>query len=282
MAEGALQVRRQAGPIVVSRLTLTIVLANLIGLVILLLGSFGVTAYRDGLIASKLEGVRAQAQIIADVMAQTSLVGEDCVEGEGIDDIASEMCGPNLDPEYVKEVFTNLWDSFEGRVRIYKVPLGSASASVTDASELMIEDVVLRQDTIIVAPLPPIDHAGPDNFEQLWASIEEQLKKMLTAQFRREATVRTIEAELNEAIASSPFAAERGASSVRINENGELVASVSVPIRQVQAIHGVVTSEIGGIDDLVSEARLAILPFFGLAIAAAILSSLLLLSLIHI
>jgi len=276
MAEGAGKRRRGNGPIVVSRLTLTIVLANLIGLVILLLGSFGVTEYRDGLVASKLEGVRAQAQIIADVMAQTSLVGEECIANASSDGAITEICGPKLEAEFVKEVFTNLWDSFEGRVRIYKVPLGSNGATIENAAELMIEDVVLRQDTIIVAPLPPIDGASPSNADELWTSLREKAKAVLSAQYRREAINRSIEDELNRALASSPFADERGASSVRIDENGELVASVSVPIRRVQAIHGVVTSEIGGIDDLVSEARLAILPFFGLAIAAAILSSLLL------
>ena len=49
--------------------------------------------------------------------------------------------------------------------------------------------------------------------------------------YRQAAARRTLESELNEALASSPFAAERGAASVRINEEGELVASVTVPIR---------------------------------------------------
>ena len=53
--------RAEGAGVAVSRLTLTIVLANLIGLVILLVGSLGVTQYRDGLIQAKLEGVRAQA-----------------------------------------------------------------------------------------------------------------------------------------------------------------------------------------------------------------------------
>jgi two-component system sensor histidine kinase ChvG len=44
----------------------------------------------------------------------------------------------------------------------------------------------------------------------------------------------------------------------------------------VQAIFGIVTAEIGGIDDLVAQTRRSILPFFGLACTAAILSSLLL------
>jgi two-component system, OmpR family, sensor histidine kinase ChvG len=129
----------------------------------------------------------------------------------------------------------------------------------------------------LAPPLSLGEEPRADN--ALWRlarSAESFLKRFMTGGFRRDAERRTIEAELNEALASSPFVEERGATSVRFNEDGELVASVSVPIRRVQAIYGVVTAEIGGIEDLVADARLAILPFFGLACAAALLTSLLL------
>ena len=265
---------RSAGPVAVSRLTLTIVLANLVGLVILLVGSFGVTAYRDGLIEAKLQGVRAQSQIIADVLAQTAIAEGAC---EPLTESDDGLCGPALNEEDVKLVFLRVWDSFEGRVRIFRAPPNFEKLPVEDAETLLLEDVVLWEDSVIVEPLPPVENVSPDR--AVWSvakAFQDILQGLLTGGFRRDAATRTIEQELNAALSSSPFLNERGSSSVRINENGELVASVSVPIRQVQAIHGVVTSEIGGIDDLVSEARLAILPFFGLAAAAAIISSLLL------
>ncbi len=275
--------RRRRTPTAVSRLTLTIVLANLIGLVILLLGSFALTQYRDGLIQAKLEGVRAQAQIIADVLAQVAIDESTCQPVEASDIARQEteaVCALSLSQRDVREVFNRVWDSFEGRVRIFNAPQTFDDPPVSDAKALLIEDVVLRQDEIVAQTLPPIDENGSVlntiEDEGLWRRVS----RFFSQEYRREASRRSIEDELNAALASSPFAAERGAASVRLDEEGELVASVSVPIRRVQAIYGFVTAESGGIDTLVEDARLSILPFFGWAVAAAILSSLLLTTMI--
>jgi two-component system sensor histidine kinase ChvG len=267
---------RGAG-VAVSRLTLTIVLANFIGLVILLVGSLGVTQYRDGLVQAKLEGVRAQAQLFADVLAQAAVSEASCQEPPSPELKEAIICGRALSQDDVNEVFNRVWDSFEGRVRIFNAPKSEDDATIGDADALLIDDVMLREDEIVVEALAPVEDASADNvFWRLSQGVESVLRRFMTGPFRRAAAGRTVEAELNEALASSPFAAEPGATSVRFNEDGELVASVTVPIRRVQAIYGLVTAEIGGIEDLVAEARLAILPFFGLACAAAILSSLLL------
>lgn len=279
MAESAGK-RRRASGLSVSRLTVTIVLANLIGLVILLLGSFGLTQYRDGLVAAKLEGVRAQAQLIADILAQTAIPADACGEAGDAQrqaaGSANAICGLSLDENNVTEVFNRVWDSFEGRVRIFRTPRDGAS-TVRDASSLLIDDVVLRRDQIVVEELAPLDKPGErPSVAEIYRRISKSVGDFLSGGYRRAAARRSIEGELTEALASSPFAEDRGAASVRLNENGELVASVSVPIRKVQAIYGVVTAEAGGIDAVVSETRRAILPFFGLASTAAILSSLLL------
>lgn len=284
MSEGAAKrprraIRRLRPGVAVSRLTLTIVLANLIGLVILLVGSFGVTQYRDGLVQAKLEGVRAQAQLFADVLAQVAINESECepIAAEEASSIGATVCGLSLSQRDVNSVFNRVWDSFEGRVRIFAAPPPDETPPVLNAGDLLIDDVMLRADEIVVEELAPVEEATADN--ALWRAArtaESFLRRFMTGGFRRSAARRTIEAELTEALASSPFAEDRGATSVRFNEDGELVASVSVPIRRVQAIYGVVTAEIGGIEDLVSDARLAILPFFGLACAAALLTSLLL------
>ncbi|HXI86566.1 MAG TPA: sensor N-terminal transmembrane domain-containing protein, partial [Parvularculaceae bacterium] len=278
MAEGAGRRRRRGAGLSISRLTVTIVLANLIGLVILLLGSFGLTQYRDGLVKAKLEGVRAQAQIVADVLAQVAIDDSSC---QPVDPEAAQRtdsaCSLSLSETDVREVFNRIWDTFEGRVRIFNAPHTFSNPPVTDASKLLIEDVVLRRDRIVMEPLPPIEDAETKNIiREKTKSLAERLRDFLGGDFRRRAAHRTLEDELNAALASSPFAEEKGAASVRLNENGELVASVSVPIRKVQAIFGIVTAEVGGIDDLVAQTRRSILPFFGLACTAAVLSSLLL------
>jgi two-component system sensor histidine kinase ChvG len=274
MAEGA-GIRRRASGLSVSRLTITIVLANLIGLIILLVGSFGLNQYRDGLVAAKLEGVRAQAQLIADILAQTAIAPDACDGSAGGVETENGVCGLALDEANVTEVFNRVWDSFEGRVRIFRAP--PTPGPVRDAAALMIEDVVLRRDQIVAEDLPSLDRPGSAGVVNAAAeAFSERLGDALSSGYRRTAGRRFIESELTEALASSPFAEDRGAVSVRLNENGELVASVSVPIRKVQAIYGIVTAEAGGIDAVVSQTRRAILPFFGLASLAAVLSSLLL------
>lgn len=276
-------VRRRRARVALSRLTVTIVVANLIGLIILLIGSFALTQYRDGLIQAKLEGVRAQAQIIADVLGQVAIDETSCQPVDEAD-IALQgeetaLCSLALSQTDVREVFNRVWDSFEGRVRIFNAPQTFDDPPVTDANELLLEDVVLREDEIIAEELPPIAERGARKPFRL-KGIGHSILQFFSRDYRARAARRTLEAELNEALASSPFADQRGAASVRLNEEGELVVSVTAPIRRVQAIYGLVTAESGGIDALVQEARLAILPIFGFAVAAAILSSLLLTAMI--
>ncbi|MEM8771663.1 MAG: ATP-binding protein [Pseudomonadota bacterium] len=281
-AEGAGLGRKRRARVAMSRLTVTIVLANLIGLVILLLGSFALTNYRDGLITAKLEGVRAQAQIIADVLAQVAIDEESCqpVEEADVERLGDEaaLCSLALSETDVREVFNRVWDSFEGRVRIFNAPQTFEDPPVTDANLLLIEDIVLRQDRIVAETLPEIDQKKRFNvsFDEIWKKIFD----FFSSDYHTVAARRSLEAELNQALDSSPFAEDRGAASVRLDEEGELVVSVTVPIRRVQAVYGLVTAESGGIDELVERARLSILPFFGLAMAAAILSSLLLTAMI--
>jgi len=308
--------RKGTGRLSFSRLTLTIVMTNMISLMLLFYGSLSLTQYRDGLVQSKLEGVRAQAQIIADIMAQvaidestctiseidTAIINDDTLVVRSTSDfevvtlpplpfnnkedsaafgLPDSSCRLSLVPGDVKEVFNRVWDSFEGRVRIFNAPGTVHRSVVTDASVLMLEDVMLREDRILQETLPDIDAIESKTLIGGMADFfESSFSFMFANSYRALAEKRSIEDELNLALSASPFAEEPGAALVRINENGELVASVSVPVRKVQAIYGIVTAEIGGIDDLVREARLAILPLFGFASAAAILSSLLLTAII--
>ncbi len=276
------RVRKRRARVALSRLTLIIVVANLIGLFILLVGSFALTQYRDGLIQAKLEGVRAQAQIIADVLGQVAIDESSCQPVDEAD-IARQgeetaLCSLALSQTDVREVFNRVWDSFEGRVRIFNAPQTFENPPVSDANALLIEDVVLREDKIIAEALPSIDDDGARRLR--WGDVGHTILRLFSRDYRMQAARITLESELNQALASSPFAEERGAASVRLNEEGELVVSVTVPIRRVQAIYGLVTAESGGIDTLVEEARLAILPIFGFAVVAAILSSLLLTAMI--
>jgi two-component system sensor histidine kinase ChvG len=63
---------------------------------------------------------------------------------------------------------------------------------------------------------------------------------------------------------------------VRIDEDRGRVVSVSVPIKRVRAVLGVLTLEAGDVDSIVVHEREALIPFILIAIGVALLSSLLL------
>ncbi|MEM6851039.1 MAG: HAMP domain-containing sensor histidine kinase, partial [Pseudomonadota bacterium] len=63
------------------------------------------------------------------------------------------------------------------------------------------------------------------------------------------------------------------AEAVRFNDKEELIVSVSTPIQRVQSVLGVVTLEVGDIQEIVHAARLAILPVFIIAFLATMASS---------
>ena len=62
----------------------------------------------------------------------------------------------------------------------------------------------------------------------------------------------------------------------RVNEDGHRVVSVSVPIRHVRAVLGVLTLESDDVDSIVAAQRMALAPFALIAVGVALFSSLLL------
>ena len=274
--------RDRDGRLPISRLAVTILLANLIGVLILMLGSVGLNQYRDGLIEAKLEGVRGQAQMLAGIIATVAAEDPDCSISIPAHDTASGEQGPlegaavcrvALNEAQVSAVFSRVWDGFEGRVRIFGTADSFEGGEVSDANLILLEDQVLKAParTEIDLPVPGEDEPGivARAWDRLGTFVAETL---IEPGFRADAQARTLENELTAAFqAAGP---EGGATSVRTNEDGEIVASVSVPIRRVQATYGVVTAEIGGIEGLLRQARLDVLPFFVLALCASLASTL--------
>ncbi|MEM8986293.1 MAG: stimulus-sensing domain-containing protein [Pseudomonadota bacterium] len=221
---------------VVSRLTLLIVAANTVGLVILALGALLLSQYRDGLIAAKKESLSGQGRILADVLAKTA--------------VPPDAADPALQPEFAREVLRRLLDEINGRVRLY------------DATGALITDSRLLNDEIIVQSLPPI--GTPE--ETARTSLSERLRfdALPPYAFIEEAKRRTVREEVDTALLGA------AAEAVRFDEDGRLIVSVAIPIQLVQTVHGVLIMEAGEIDELVAQARLAILPFFALALGVSL------------
>lgn len=63
--------------------------------------------------------------------------------------------------------------------------------------------------------------------------------------------------------------------SVRVNESGKKVVSVSIPIRRVKMVLGVLTLEAGDVDAIVAAQRLAMMPFILVAVGVSLFSAML-------
>ena len=273
--------RDRDGRLPVSRLAVTILAANLIAVLILMLGSVGLNQYRDGLIEAKLEGVRGQAQMLAGIIATVAAEDPDCAisieEADGTPGAVegAARCEVALNESQVHTVFERVWDGFEGRVRIFATPSGFEGERIEDASLFLLEDQVLQAPARVEVDLPDPDAAPPGLVARAWDRLGTFVAETLIEPgFRADAQALSVEDELTAALRAVGADAEEGTTAVRTNEDGEIVASVSVPIRRVQATYGVVTAEIGGIEALLRQARLDVLPFFLLALGASLASTL--------
>ena len=79
-----------------------------------------------------------------------------------------------------------MWDSFEGRVRIFNAPQSFDDPPVGKAQDLLLEDVVLRQDQVIAEELPPIERFGTVREEE-HDGIWHQLNAFFARDYRAKA-----------------------------------------------------------------------------------------------
>ncbi len=87
---------------------------------------------------------------------------------------------------------------------------------------------------------------------------------------KEEAARKALQQEVARALKGKPVAG------MRLGANGDRVVSVSIPLRHVEAVLGVLTLESGDVDEIIAAERKALLPFIIMAIAVSLASSFLL------
>ena len=140
------------------------------------------------------------------------------------------------------------------------VPAGQR-ARLYDVDGLLVADSYAVTDAIPGNPLPPARPAGTP-----------------VAPPREDAADRETLARANEALGAEIEAALSGTpqATVRRSETGDRVVSVSLPVRHVSRVLGVLTLEAGDVDQILDAQRRALLPFALVALAVNLLASLLL------
>lgn len=139
------------------------------------------------------------------------------------------------------------------------IPKGQR-ARLYDAEGYLLADSFVVSEDVEVRDLPPARKPG-----------EPALKPNAARDLRLQERARTeLRTEVRDALSG------RRATSVRVTESGERVVSVSIPIKRVRTVLGVLTLEGGDVDTIVQAQRMAMIPFVLVALMVTIVSSLLL------
>ncbi|MDC7684995.1 ATP-binding protein [Asticcacaulis sp. BYS171W] len=212
-----------------SRLGRLILLLNLAGLLVLVIGALVLNEFRQGLIDNRKESLMAQAETMGEIIAVVATAGDPA---------------PYLEPQNAVLVL--------GRF----IP-GEQRARLFDANGHPIVDSYAVSETVDVRPLPPLASEPASETGDSRGARQKDYEAALSD-------------EVRQALSGEKVA------TVRYNEKGQKVVSVSVPLRRVKAILGVLTIEAGDVDSIVAAQRWALLPFILVALGTSIFSSLLL------
>lgn len=245
VSSSSAKLRRRAAGMFGSRIARLILASNLAGLAILIAGAMVLNEMRAGLVVSKKQDLVGQAQIF------TNLLGEGATIGQP---------EPALDIELARVTIRSL--ALPATVR--------ARVALRDGE--VIADSVFLSDRVDVSALPPLREPST---VQRWAASLSSATEGIFSTFvpnRGGDAVRTQTYE--EEFASALLGVE--AASQRFSDRGQRIISVSVPIQRVSAVVGILTLEASDVEEIVRAERRALIPFVGVAMLVALVTSALL------
>jgi two-component system sensor histidine kinase ChvG len=259
-----------------SSLTRRIVVLNLIGLAILVSGILYLNQFRAGLIDAKVQSLLTQGEIIARAIAASAGVDTDEVQLDPEKLLEAEQgvaradhdTLPNsleftIDPERAAPILRPLVKPTGSRARIYS----RDGALILDSDTFYSRGEVLRYD------LPPPAAEEPDTLTRFWQSVKTRMRQY-------DLPLYTEIGGANGMAYPEVATALTGTSVpiVRINEKGEMVVSVAVPIQRMRAVLGVLllSTRGGDIDNIVGAERWGIVRVSLFAAAVTIVLSVIL------
>jgi len=259
-----------------SSLTRRIVFLNLTGLIALLTGVLYLSQFRAGLIDARVQSLLVQSEIIAGAIAASATVETDSItiDPERLLELqAGQSYGPSdeaqsgiefpINPERVAPVLRRLVSPTKTRARIYD----RDGVLILDSRNLYGRGDVLRFD------LPAPDAENPGIMERAFMAMRRWFGRGDLPLYK----------ELGPENGKGYPEVEQAldglhASMVRVNDRGEVIVSVAVPVQRFRAVRGVLMLSTQGadIDDMVEAERLAIVKVFLVAAAVMIVLSMLL------
>jgi two-component system, OmpR family, sensor histidine kinase ChvG len=260
-----------------SSLTRRIVVLNVFGLLALSVGISYLSQFRAGLIDARVQSLMVQGEIIAGAIAASATGDSDSsitIDPSTLLNLQpGQSYGPSEDalygidfpinPERVAPILRRLISPTKTRARIYD----RDGVLLVDSRNLFGRGDVLRYD------LPPPTDEKPGFFERGYLAVRRWLGRGDLPLYR----------ELGAANGKGyPEVAQalsgENASMVSINDRGDVIVSVAVPVQRFRAVRGALMLSTQGadIDDMVEAERLAILKVFLIAAAVMVVLSILL------
>lgn len=243
-----------------SSLTRRIVVLNLIGLAILVSGIFYLNQFRAGLIDAKVESLLTQGEIIARAIAASAGVGSNEIQLDPEKLLEAELGQPStandsgafsnalgfaIDPERAAPILRPLVKPTGSRARLY----GRDGELILDSDTFFSRGQVLRYD------LPPPDMVEPDALSTFWRAVENRMGASNLPPY-------TEIGGANGKAYPEVATALTGTSVpiVALNDKGEIVVSVAVPVQRMRAVLGVLllSTRGGDIDNIVAAERWSI------------------------
>jgi two-component system sensor histidine kinase ChvG len=221
-----------------SRLGQLILVLNLLGLAILISGALILNEMRRGLVQARVDGLRTQGELIADVLGQGATRGSP---------------EPQLDADRAKTILELL--------RVY----GAQRARLFDVQGRLLADSYMVSDRVEWRPLPPARKRGGLQLRGEFLDKDASSNPAVVA--RAQASLRN---EVAKALKGETVW------DIRTAQDGGRVVSVSMPVQRVQAVLGALTLEAVDVDKIIAAQRRALIPFILVAIGVTLLSSVLL------
>ena len=260
---------------VFSSLARRIIVLNLAGLAVLVIGILFLNQWRTGLIEARVQSLRVQGEIIAAAIAASATVDSDVIQIDPdrlLDVQGSNVISPlsffdpslefPINPERVAPLLRNLVTPTRTRARIYD----QQGFLILDSSNLYARGEVLRQIT------KPEERPGFFLFDW-WNALMDWLPGDDYPQYQElGADEGTKYPEVAAALTGQATAI------VRVDSKHQLVVSVAVPVQRVRATVGVLllSTQPGDIDQIAISERWGILRIALVAAAVQIILSLLL------